>query len=74
MSEESRKMEPTLRSASFEGGNRIYRFDGKGGCRVCEKKQQTLNREDRADWRDTQKRHAEDKKMQAHAEVELEKV
>ena len=30
------KMEPTLRSA-FEGGSRGYRFDGKGGCQVCER-------------------------------------
>ena len=37
-------------------------------------RQQTLDKEERAAWKDTQKRQTEDKKMQAHAEVELAKV
>ena len=37
-------------------------------------RQQKLDREERAAWRDTQKRQAEDKKMQAQAEVELARV
>ena len=38
------------------------------------REQQTLDREERVAWRDTQKRRAEDKKMQAQTEVELAKV
>ena len=37
-------------------------------------RQQTLDREERSAWRDTQKRQAKNKKMQAQVEVELAKV
>ena len=41
---------------------------------VYVREQQTLDREERAAWRDSQIRQAEDKKMQAQAEVALAKV
>ena len=68
------KMEPTLRSTQVlkEEAEDI----GLTGKEVAEyvREQQTWDREERAAWRDTQKRQAEDKKMQAQVEVELAKV
>ena len=67
-------MEPTLRSTQVlqEEAEDI----GLTGKEVAEyvREQQTLDREERSAWRDTQKRQTEDKRMQAQAEVELEKV
>ena len=66
-----RKNQQTLRSTLNEEAEDI----GLTGKEVAEyvREQQTLGREERAAWRDTQKRQAEDKKMQAQAEVELAK-
>ena len=60
-------MEPTLRSAQVLKEEAEY--IGLTGKEVAKyvTEQQTLDNEDRTAWRDTQKRHAEDKKMQAHA-------
>ena len=67
-------MEPTLKSTQVlkEEAEDI----GLMGKEVAEyvREQQTLDREERAAWRDSQIRQAEDKKMQAQAEVELAKV
>ena len=64
-------MEPTLRSAQVLKEEAEY--IGLTGKEVAKyvTEQQTLDSEDRTAWRDTQKRHAEDKKMQAHAEKGL---
>ena len=42
-------------NSSFEAENRRYRFDGKKADEYV-REQQTLDREERAAWRDTQKR------------------
>ena len=63
----SRINEPTLRSTQVlkEEVENI----GLTGKEVAEyvREQQTLGREERAAWRDTKKRQAEDKKMQVQA-------
>ena len=68
------KMEPTLRSTQVlkEEAEDI----GLQGKDIVEyvKPQQTMDREERAAWRDTQKRQAGETKMQAQAEVDLAMV
>ena len=66
-------MKPTLRSTQVlkEEAEDI----GLQGKDIAEyvTRQQTLDREERGAWRDTQKKQAEDKKMHSQAEVELAK-
>ena len=67
-------MEPTLRSTQvLKQEAEDICLQGKDIVEYVTR-QQTLDREERAAWRDTQKRQAEDKKMQAQAEVEVAKV
>ena len=65
LSAESTKMEPTLRSTQVlkEEAEDIGLMGKEIAAYVRE--QQTLDREERAAWRDTQKRQAEDKKIEA---------
>ena len=67
------KMEPTLRSTRLlKEEAEDTGLTGKEDAKYV--RELTLDREERAAWRDMQKRQAEDRKMQAQAEVELAKV
>ena len=60
-------------ASSLNGGSRRYRLAGEDIVEYVTR-QQKLDTEERAAWRDNQKRQAEDKKMQAQVEVELAKI
>ena len=69
MSEESMLMGPTLRSIQvLKQEAEDIGLLGKEVCRVCEREQQTLDREERAAWRDTQKRKVEIRIAELQAE------